>query len=470
MSVTEKVRQILGNYESDNPGTKANLARILMQGTARRHRQAGHPAGRPGLRARPGAQLRAQPAGLRPALSLPARARCRALGLCRAARHDRGGRRHLRRRRSRPSSRSTAPTASPAARIQAVTASVDDALRLGCSAIGFTIYPGSDDQFDDDGGDSRAGARSEVQGPRRRHLVLSARRRPHQGRRDGDRHLRLCRAHGGAARRPHHQGQAADRSSRTRTRRRRSTRSRRSTSAVVPRASRHVVQSCFNGRRIVVFSGGEAKDEEGIYDEARAIRDGGGNGSIIGRNTFQRPREDALKMLDHPRQDLSRQGLTAIADELSCRLYLVTPAGSISAVRGARWRGPRRRRRGVRCSFASRMSTTTRSAARPNALRPVVQKRDVAFILNDRPDLAAATGCDGVHVGQEDASYDEAARRLGPDRIVGVTCHDSPRSRDGCGRGRAPTMSHSAPSSRRRPRMRRAMPHPGNSRTGGATS
>jgi len=61
---------------------------------------------------------------------------------------------------------------------------------------------------------------------------------------------------------------------------------------------RHVVQSCFNGRRLVVFSGGEAKDLEGLYTEARAIRDGGGNGSIIGRNTFQRPREDALKMLD----------------------------------------------------------------------------------------------------------------------------------------------------------------------------
>ena len=62
---------------------------------------------------------------------------------------------------------------------------------------------------------------------------------------------------------------------------------------------RHVVQSCFNGRRIVVFSGGAAKGEEGIFEEARAIRDGGGNGSIIGRNTFQRPRADALKLLDN---------------------------------------------------------------------------------------------------------------------------------------------------------------------------
>ena len=61
---------------------------------------------------------------------------------------------------------------------------------------------------------------------------------------------------------------------------------------------RHVVQACFNGRRVVVFSGGAAKDLNGIYDEARGIRDGGGNGSIIGRNTFQRPRDEALKMLD----------------------------------------------------------------------------------------------------------------------------------------------------------------------------
>lgn len=60
-----------------------------------------------------------------------------------------------------------------------------------------------------------------------------------------------------------------------------------------------------------------------------------------------------------------------------------------------------------------------------DVLRPVAQDRNVAFILNDRPDLAAATGCDGVHIGQTDASYEAARRLLGPDRIVGVTAHDS---------------------------------------------
>lgn len=60
-----------------------------------------------------------------------------------------------------------------------------------------------------------------------------------------------------------------------------------------------------------------------------------------------------------------------------------------------------------------------------DALRPVAQKRDVAFLMNDRPDLAAATGCDGVHIGQQDASYEEARAAVGRDGIVGVTCHDS---------------------------------------------
>lgn len=58
-------------------------------------------------------------------------------------------------------------------------------------------------------------------------------------------------------------------------------------------------------------------------------------------------------------------------------------------------------------------------------LRPIVQDRDVAFILNDRPDLAAELGCDGVHIGQDDATYRDARRAMGEGGIVGVTCHDS---------------------------------------------
>ena len=62
---------------------------------------------------------------------------------------------------------------------------------------------------------------------------------------------------------------------------------------------RHVVQACFAGRRIVVFSGGETRgDLDAIFEEVRGLRDGGANGSIIGRNTFQRPEAEALKMLE----------------------------------------------------------------------------------------------------------------------------------------------------------------------------
>ena len=58
-------------------------------------------------------------------------------------------------------------------------------------------------------------------------------------------------------------------------------------------------------------------------------------------------------------------------------------------------------------------------------LKPIAQDRGVAFIMNDRPDLAAELDCDGVHVGEEDMPYGEARRLLGPDRIVGVTCGES---------------------------------------------
>lgn len=60
---------------------------------------------------------------------------------------------------------------------------------------------------------------------------------------------------------------------------------------------RHVVQSAFDGHRIVIFSGGAAKDDAAVFDEVRGIRDGGGFGSIIGRNSFQRPRDQALEFL-----------------------------------------------------------------------------------------------------------------------------------------------------------------------------
>ncbi len=59
------------------------------------------------------------------------------------------------------------------------------------------------------------------------------------------------------------------------------------------------------------------------------------------------------------------------------------------------------------------------------AILPLCHEYDVALLINDRPDLAVKLGADGVHVGQQDTPYEEARRILGPDRIVGITCHNS---------------------------------------------
>jgi len=112
-------------------------------------------------------------------------------------------------------------------------------------------------------------------------------------------------------------------------------------------------------------------------------------------------------------------------DQNTCRLYLITPprleptafsdtlaqaldAGDVAAVQ--------LRLKDVDDDAICRAA---------EVLAPIAQSRDVAFIMNDRPDLAQRTGCDGVHVGQQDASYKDARALLGPSAIVGVTCHDS---------------------------------------------
>ncbi len=109
----------------------------------------------------------------------------------------------------------------------------------------------------------------------------------------------------------------------------------------------------------------------------------------------------------------------------ACRLYLVTPE-HLDAVSFADTLALALDAGDVAC-VQLRLKGIDDDAIRHAAgiLAPVAQSRDVAFILNDRPDLAAETGCDGVHVGQHDASYEEARAAMGDDATVGVTCHDS---------------------------------------------
>jgi thiamine-phosphate pyrophosphorylase len=110
----------------------------------------------------------------------------------------------------------------------------------------------------------------------------------------------------------------------------------------------------------------------------------------------------------------------------SCRLYLITPpaldpaafADQLAAALDGGDVGC------VQLRLKDADDTTIRRAV--ERLLPVTTRRDVALVLNDRPDLAAATGCDGVHVGQQDAGYAEARATVGAKAIVGVTCHASP--------------------------------------------
>jgi thiamine-phosphate pyrophosphorylase len=108
------------------------------------------------------------------------------------------------------------------------------------------------------------------------------------------------------------------------------------------------------------------------------------------------------------------------------RLYLITPsalpdleafAADLEAALGA----------GDVAALQIRLKPASEDQIRAavELLGPIARKHEVALILNDRPDLAAALGCDGVHVGQEDASVASARRLMGPNAMIGATCHDS---------------------------------------------
>ncbi len=108
-----------------------------------------------------------------------------------------------------------------------------------------------------------------------------------------------------------------------------------------------------------------------------------------------------------------------------CRLYLITPP-RIEAVAFAGHLAAALDAGDVGCVQLRLKDVSDDEICRAaDALRPVAQSRGVAFIMNDRPDLAAKTGCDGVHIGQEDAPYKEARDQLGNNAIVGVTCKNS---------------------------------------------
>jgi len=108
-----------------------------------------------------------------------------------------------------------------------------------------------------------------------------------------------------------------------------------------------------------------------------------------------------------------------------CRLYLITPPALEPAAFAPLLRAALDAGDVAALQLRLKDADDDAIARAVEALLPLTAAHDVALILNDRPDLAARLGCDGVHVGQDDAPYAEARRLMGPDRTVGVTCHDS---------------------------------------------
>jgi len=296
MRMTRKVKEILSWYESDSPGTKTNLARILMQGKlAGTGKMVILPVDQ-GFEHGPDRSFAPNPPAYDPhyhfqlAIDAGLNAYAAPLGMLEAGADAFAGQIPTILKLNSSNSHATAKD-------QAVYGGVDDALRLGCSAIGFTIYPGADDQFEMMEEFRELAAEAKSVGLA---VVLWSYPRGGNLSKDGETavdvtayaaHLAaLLGAHVIKVKPPTEhieQKEAADALKKAGV-----------DLSTLDKRIAHVMQSAFNGRRIVVFSGGAAKGTEAVLDEIRQVAKGGANGSIIGRNSFQRDKKDALELLD----------------------------------------------------------------------------------------------------------------------------------------------------------------------------
>ncbi len=297
MAYTDRVKQILSWYPSESPGVLTNLARLMNTGTlAGTGKFVILPVDQ-GFEHGPVRSFQPNPAGYDPdyhaqlAIDSGCNAYAAPLGFLEAIAGKYAGEIPLILKLN--NSDTLAKIDQPCS---AVTGSVKDAVRLGCVAIGYTIYPGS-------------GARN-TQYEDLRELILEAKShglptvlwaypRGAGISKDGETAVDVCAyaaqiaaqlgAHVIKVKPPKDFLEQAEAkkvfekfSVPTKT---------------LAERVRHVVQSAFNGKRIVIFSGGEAKDTPAVLEEVRGIKDGGGFGSIMGRNAFQRPRPEALALL-----------------------------------------------------------------------------------------------------------------------------------------------------------------------------
>ena len=294
MMLTPKVREILSWYESDNPGTKANLARILMTGKlGGTGRMVILPVDQ-GFEHGPARSFSANPDAYDPhylfqlAIDAGLNAYAAPLGPIEAGAATFAGCIPTILKVNSSNSLSTTKD-------QAITGSVGDALRLGCSAIGFTIYPGSEYQFE-----MMEELREMAEEAKSVGLAVVVWSYPRGPMLDkvGETSLDIAAyaAHMAALMGAH----IIKVKPATRDISLEAAKKVYAASPVEDNATArfaHIVRACFGGRRLVVFSGGEQRSADALLEEVRAIHAGGGNGSIVGRNAFQRSKPDALKLL-----------------------------------------------------------------------------------------------------------------------------------------------------------------------------
>ena len=295
--MNDRIREILSWYNSENPGIRTNLARMLNHGRlAGTGKMVILPVDQ-GFEHGPARSFAPNPAGYDPRyhFQLAIESGCNAyaapLGFIEAGAADFAGEIPLILKCNNHDVLNDEKDP-----ISAVTAGVEDALRLGCVAVGFTIYPGSSE---------RTTIYEEL-----RELTLEAKAaglatvvwsypRGSSISKEGETAIDVVTY---AAQIAAQLGADIIKVKLPSAKVELPEAQKVYQKYEIPVATladrvRHVVQSSFNGRRIVIFSGGATAADEQVFNEARAIHDGGGFGSIIGRNSFQRKQEDALKFL-----------------------------------------------------------------------------------------------------------------------------------------------------------------------------
>jgi class I fructose-bisphosphate aldolase len=299
MRITRNVKKILNYYESDNPGVKANLARILMSG-----RLAGTgklvilPVDQ-GFEHGPARSFAKNEIAYDPhyhfklAIDAGLSAYAAPLGMLEAGANTFAGQIPLIMKINSSNSLSREKDAPS----QAITGSVSEAVRLGCSAVGFTIYPGSDDALNMISEIQEIALEAKDSG-----LAVVVWSYPRGGNisKNGETAIDIVSyaAHMAALVGAHIIKVKPPTSHIELEEAKKVYISENIPIEKLSDRIRHVVQSCFQGRRLVVFSGGTSKDEESLLKEVKDLYIGGASGSIIGRNSFQREYNDALSLLN----------------------------------------------------------------------------------------------------------------------------------------------------------------------------